>query len=460
MSDNSSAWVSRLGIGGLYIFSLFAFLGTAGANLGLFLMLIALLWDRKRVWPVLRREPLFWLFLTFSAYVYIRAYFAVAEFPESAHWQWDDARGWAYLWLFLLVAWWLGGEQRQITRCLGLALAGLTTKMVLELDLATAQRIIFEGARYEFGFVAIAAGLFTGIALIGLGLFAPVLLRSARSAAWRAARALLLVVLVLFMLQAHIATQSRGAWLAMLVGLVAVAGLLLARHRVWLASLWSAKGAMVLLSGVLLLGWVGGMNSHIIDKRFEQSRGIFSQVIANGLDVEEIPYTSFGKRIHMAHFGFQRFLDRPVFGWGPGSRIMRLLGPEHAETPLEVEEIRRLNYPHLHNGYLSVLVRLGMVGSVLLGSAAFLVVRALWQGYRNGGLTPIHFVFLVGALIETAIWNLSDSRIVHVDFAFLTILLAGAMYSWRLEKLKREVQGTSRKNEAATPPGGRTLNAA
>jgi len=438
MSDNLTTWSNRLGIGGLYIFSLFAFLGTAGANLGLFLMLVGLLVDWKRVWPIFRREPLFWLFLTFFAYVYVRASFAALEFPESADLQWDDARGWAYLWLFLLVAWWTDGEARRITRVLGLALAGLTTKMVLELDHPTLERIVFDGVRYEFGFAAIAAGLFSGIALMGLALFAPRALRNAQSPGEKVVRFLLLVTLLLFFLQAHVATHSRGAWLAMLGGMVAVAGLVVVRYRAPFFNLWSGKRVLMLLGGVLLLGWTVAMNSDVIGKRMGQAEGVLLEIVSNGLDVEQVPYTSLGKRVHMAHFGFQRFLDRPLFGWGPGSRIMRLLGPEHAESRLEEEEIRKLNQPHLHNGYLSVLVRLGLVGFVLFAGATVIVVRGLWRGYKTGRMSNSHVLFLVGAMIETAIWNLSDSRIVHVDFAFLTILIVGTMYSWRLHERKRE----------------------
>ncbi len=93
-------------------------------------------------------------------------------------------------------------------------------------------------------------------------------------------------------------------------------------------------------------------------------------------------------------------------------------------------------YPHLHNSYLEVLVRFGVVGAMFFGLAALWVFRAMQQGYRSGALPRDLYLFLIGTFLVTGLWALIEFRMMHMDFRLFAILFGGLAYSFRLSELR------------------------
>lgn len=428
--DTKLKWYEILGIFGLYTFAFFAFLGIAGANLGLIIMLIAILIDGKKAWKAFHSDPLFWLFIVFILYVCGRAYFAANEYPNTEKLQWRAAYGWIRPWFFLLAAWWFQGNNRRIGYVFLLCLLGLTLDILLESDVSIIKQIVTDDLRFSFGYVAIFVGLISGITLTGLFIYSPYLIHNYRSLDQKLPLVFCIVALFCLFAVVHISSQSRGSWLAFLGAIIVMIVVTLWHYKKNHQEFRKFKIATLLTTGLLFIVIIIAINSGIIKKRFNQSAELTNQIIHQGVIMKDIPFTPLGYRIHMLYFGLNRFIERPVTGWGPGTIVNRVLHPEDMDTDFERNQLKKLNFSHLHNGYLTTLVRVGLIGFILLGATGFIVILKLQLGYLTGGISPAHSLFLLSALIQTVIWNLSDSRIIHVDFGMLMVLLGGAIVSW------------------------------
>jgi O-antigen ligase len=82
---------------------------------------------------------------------------------------------------------------------------------------------------------------------------------------------------------------------------------------------------------------------------------------------------------------------------------------------------------HLHNTYLEVLVRFGLVGALLMVGTLGLLARGFWVAHREGRLPFDYAWFLTGALGLMAVWSLSDFRLLHPDWRSYWILMGGTM---------------------------------
>lgn len=428
--------LARVGLVGLFLFGIFGFLGKAGANLGLVLMLGAALATGAVFWRTFRREPLGYLFLAFVVLLAALTHLSVGNVPEAAGEQWKAFWQWMGLWLFLLAAWWFDGRTGRILWVLFLALVGFAIKAMVESGYAGWEDV-FSSMRREFGFGWLPAGLFSGIGLLGLLGFAPrILARNPEGKFPLWSRALVWVVLVLIMGQIFITTQSRGAWIATIIGLVMIfaARLLpgLRQRRIR----WGAASAVILALAVAVAG-LGAANWHTLEKRVSSEQRFF-KAIADDPSIENIPFTSLGARVHMWYFGFQRWLERPMTGWGPGTAVTRVFENRDFSDPIEARQAQRLViHPHLHNSYLSVLVRLGVIGALVLFSASLLLLWYTWTAYRDGLMERDVFWFFAASFVAVGLWNLINYHLTFADYRTLMILLGGAAYSYHLAAVKR-----------------------
>ena len=157
---------TRCGRGGLYLFAFSMWLSTAGAHIGLGLMMLAALADRTAR-NALRRDAMVKLSLLFAGYLLAYALWAAVTTAESYVALWNDSWQWLRLFLFFIfVAWWLAGDERRIGIALLLALAGLLLKMLLAIE-AAGWHALLSGQRIGFGLPVNSFGLYSATALLG-----------------------------------------------------------------------------------------------------------------------------------------------------------------------------------------------------------------------------------------------------------------------------------------------------
>jgi len=426
-----------LGTVGLASFAFSCLFSTSGANIGLALLAGAIM---LRPAPVrgLRRDPLILLAAASTAYLLLRTVWALWEMPEIRRFQISQAWAWLRLWLFLAVAWWVKGDLRQSGRLLLLALLGLLVGMALQL--LTHPHMVSSGVRTGFHLKIIAFGLYSSTAILGLSVFAPRLLGRTELHPSFVLRVGLWLIALASLVQGLIMTQSRGAWLT---AAVVIPPVTLACH-------WNPDGQRrrpwrlrVPLVGIALLGCgtLVAVNLRTVTARLADEREVFAAAWRG--EFQAVPSVGFGVRVHTFRFGVTKWLERPIFGWGPGATEYLI---SHSGLPqlrhaqmVEGEWRPGPNWlDHLHNTYLEVLVRFGLVGALLMVSTIGLLATGLWVAHREGRLPLDYCWFLTGTLGLMALWSLSDFRLLHPDWRSYWILMGGIMGTFRMGRVPPE----------------------
>ena len=118
-----------------------------------------------------------------------------------------------------------------------------------------------------------------------------------------------------------------------------------------------------------------------------------------------------------------------MLGWGPGSTqtLLRSSGRP------ELQDYSGKYFEHLHNGYLELLVRLGLVGAVFMTLLLTVLIHTLRKAYRCGRL-PLDYALVVGGgFAITAVWSVFDFRVIYHDWNVLWTIMAASVYTfgWR-----------------------------
>ncbi|MGB5735749.1 MAG: O-antigen ligase family protein [Thiohalocapsa sp.] len=331
-----------------------------------------------------------------------------------------------------------------------MALIGLLLGMLWRLDwgLLWSDTAVFSTSRPGFGFPAIVFALMSGVALVGLFTFRARWWKVATAAGfgWRLSAWL---VVMAFVAQAFLLTLSRGAWLA-LAGAVAIAVWTGRRdrparlsnqkpmrnplhngaydgsgdQRESLAESASSKLPSWLnwVFGLLLLALLALNSGPIIDRFVEEQEAV--RAILSG-EVDYSAESSLSQRWQAQRFGVAVWLERPWFGWGPGSShglIVARGGP-----PLSAEDGGMLD--HLHNTYLELLVQFGMIGLAFWFGMFIALLVSIRRARDMGRLDADVARFLVLSIVYLSLWNLIDFHATHQAWRGLWALLAGSALS-------------------------------
>ena len=403
--------IARVGTAGLFAYAFGGFASTTLAELGMALMVVAFVIEYRSRYRQLWTQPIVRLALVFFLYMVLRTVWAVYEFPEQARQHLDFGLAWMGLWLFIVVAhWW---DLKKTPALLGLILLGFCLSVAYELTGAELSALL-KGEREGFGFGIPQAGLFSAGAVVGAISFGPRFFRARAGVAHKLLRFIAWLVLLLALVEMLVATQSRISWIAALAVAPVVCWLVF-RNATKKQNRWIDRRGVIALA--LVSAAIAGVffaNADIVERRVQQYTE--SVRVIEKLDQQAIaPEDSVGIRIELLRHGFARWSERPWFGWGPGARVS-----------LGAERIGR-NVAHLHNAYLEMLARLGIVGVLFYAVAIAMIVRALWAGFRENRLPVDYLAFVLGALTVLAVWFTANFRLTS-EVRFLFVVLLGMGY--------------------------------
>ncbi|MCU7919249.1 MAG: O-antigen ligase family protein [Candidatus Thiodiazotropha sp. (ex Epidulcina cf. delphinae)] len=426
-----------LGIAGLYLFAFFSLLSIAGANLGLALMIIALALSAD-AWRRLPRQPLFWLCLLIIGYIALRTVWSTAEIAAAQKTQINQARDWALLFVFFIPAWWLSQSPNRITIVLALMFSGFGLGIIGALDGETLARIQ-QGARSGLHFgKPIIFGFDCAAAILALMTLTAYWLNPQHDHTWgaRAVRIGLTVVAMLLFTQGLIISQSRGVWLAILFALPAVFLTLnfgrpaqrRNRHRLRIPFL----AILAIIALILSLNW------HTISQRLFTERQELGIVVTEGL--EKAPLGASTYRLHLWRFGLQKWLERPLLGWGPGTTHILV----EAENDIALQDPPGSGFDHLHNAYLEAVFQLGLVGFVLIALICGLMFSMVMESYRQKRLSVYFLAFLLSNFVLIAVYSLTDFRHLHWNWRFYWLIIAAVVYAFALREHRPSVPRPAR----------------
>ena len=406
-------WAARLGVAGLYLFAATAWLSTALAHAALAVMLLAMLLAGPDVWRVLAREPLCRLLGISALYVAFLLGRGAWLDPQTLSDQAGAASDWLKLWGFLLVAWW-ADSQKRVERALTVALVGFAVSLLAAIGKDGWFRLL-DGSQWGFGRPAIASGLYTATALLGMLMYFRRFIPNSRSYWTVIVGILLWCALTGLFLQGVIASQSRGTWLAAVIVFPPALLLRVRGHspKAEKPMLWVGLLAFALAVAAIYL------NLDSIAGRLAQDVPTLVRLLSEGLQGWE-PADSVAFRAHLYWVAWQNWPHHPWVGWGLASTPGMI-------AQSDIEAIRQ--YQDLHSAYLEILVGMGLVGATLFLAGAWYVLRGLGRARRCGFLKRDTFLFLSATLALNLVWGAFDFRMVHADWRFYWILFAGLSYA-------------------------------
>ena len=388
------------GIGqlGLYVYAFSSWLSPQLHLVGLAMCGIALV----MVPDALRRianTRAFILWLVITLYLSVMSLWGNHLLPGSLDLQLRESARWLGCSSFLIIGWWFKGDTRIIRNSLVLALVGLCVGLIHSAGL-TALLTFQTGKQTGFHLTASTAALLAATALLGLlltppslarnhsGRFGPILI----TVAWCTAIYLMTYLLV--------ASQSRATWIAALV----VIPLTLRLRRLRSRSPQKHRrlpgpGWMVLL--IILFGI--GVNRHMLLERIAPDLAVVKSSLESDPTNKNNTPSSLGYRLKAQQFGLAKWREHPWVGWGPAStrRLIR-----ESERPELWHEPTHEWLHHVHNGYLEILLRFGILGAGLLVISGVILLRSFlsygaWQQFQAHQLSWL----LTGSALMLSIWS-------------------------------------------------------
>lgn len=340
----------------------------------------------------------------------------------------------AKLFIFIAVAWFLGGSTRNTLLIWGLAFLGWLIATFAYGNGLEEWWAGLNGKRAGLGYRNAQHGsMLFGAALLGLIAFTGRFSRvQGRLVPWRMATALMLICICLVGISIG---QTRAVWLGLTLALFVAGVLWLVRALVRSKNRPShlVKHLIVVASGLLIAFIaVSVIFQGTLTKRLPQENAVIEKLVQG--DASSIPYSSIGIRIHSWRAALEWIEERPLVGWGSEGR--RLVMKYTEWLPAEINE----NFGHLHNYFLEVWVAYGLLGVLVVAVLAFWVGRGTWLAWRGGVMPNDMALFAVAFFVYWLAVNQFESYIAASSGVYVQNLVLGGLVThiWRWQLVSRQ----------------------
>ncbi|WP_228716784.1 O-antigen ligase family protein [Billgrantia pellis] len=340
--------------------------------------------------------------------------------------------------LFIGLAWWLRGSTRATLLAWSLGLFGLVLAVFLPEGSLEQWQLGLRGARAEFAIRnAQHDAMLFGTGLLGLVCFAGRCWRGNGTLMW--ARRLLWALALTVCVMGIVVTQTRAVWLAVLVVIPLMAGLVWWHGR---ATSRNSKWALVIVALVML---AGAMALHEpVTKRLAGEEHILIQAMEG--DWKSIPYSSIGNRLVTWRASIDWIAERPLVGWGEKGRSLVI---DYTDW---LPERTRNHYGHLHNTVLEVLVSYGLLGLAVVLTLIAWIGLGTWRAWRAGTMPRDMALFGAAFFLFYVIVNQFEAYSNFWTGAYVQNLIAGGLvthiWRWQWESGQRVFNTCKRKADS------------
>lgn len=434
---------------GLFTFVLFFQLNTVVAYIGLFLTIFAFAFQAKEWLPLLKREPVVWLFVAIILYLIAYTVWAIFEFPETAKAQWKALVNWIHWLLFIPVSWQIFVQAKYLNYIFLTLAAGVLVRILIHFNWSDVENIL-QWERTGFGLIETVFAPIAGTTALGFLLLAPRLVAAtANSSKWFGfVKTGFVLISLAILLESLILSQTRSAWLAAAI-VYPVA--LFARYKgshVSHISLSLKKIGLLALT-VLLVAIFIQQNSTTISRRINSEQLKSDQpLIQKEFEGQKILMTtSVGYRKILWEIGLKRWSERPFWGWGPGSTEMLLKQEQNPLLSQPSVTLKKgitlaLSLPHLHNLYLEFLVRFGLFGALLFISVPIMMLKSVGKAQSEGRIPWDYACFLFAGWSFIAIMYFFDFQIFKYAWRNFCLIWSALTFAVQLGNLKAELNQT------------------
>ena len=297
--------------------------------------------------------------------------------------------------VFIPLAWWIAQYKNAIWFVWGSAALGILVSPWVTGDGLNEIIQGINGQRIDFGIRnAQHTALYFGSILVGLCCFAKPLYKKYKLSI------IPITFLIIYCLLVIYVNESRQAWLALIVTLLAMSTYLVIKQLKKSSKKQQLAVISIFFIGLASLTSILINNEKIVDRVMTEKEAI-SAVIA--LDFNNVPYSSFGVRLHSWMAATDFIKEKPIFGWGSNGKSLVM---SHSES---LPEWVRNGFGHLHNTYLEILVNYGIIGLLFYFSIWIVIGKTLLTEIKSGNIKKEVGYLFISIFCFWAVMNCFES---------------------------------------------------
>lgn len=416
--EEQPTWLILLGIASIaiYAFSRTGFMDAAEISSAI--ATLTGFWGLYKYGKLVNSHILFrfiWAALIFQFISWALSVYVTPEWARETP-QLDKITRW---FTFIPLAWWVAQRKNTVWLIWGSAALGIlispwvTGEGIPEIIRGLNGERVFFGLRQ-----AQHTSLFFGIILIGLLCFARKILSINK---WLT---IPLVLTILYCLLIIYINSSRQAWLALLLTAFFMASYFTIKRFKRATGKQKFVTITLFLFGTISLGSLVATNETIVDRVMEERQSLSAIVT---LDFDDVPYTSFGIRLHSWAAATDFIKEKPIFGWGSNGRTLVM---KHTEwLPNWVQK----DFGHLHNTYIEMLVNFGIVGLIFYLFMWVYMTKSLFKEINRGTIERSIGYFYMSFLCFWSIMNCFEAyQNFWTGVFYFTVFMTGIQANiWR-----------------------------
>lgn len=328
-----------------------------------------------------------WVAIAFQLVSWGLSQYVTPEWAESSP-KLDKIARW---FVFIPLAWWVAQYKNALWLVWGSAALGILLSPWITGEGIPEIIRGLEGERVFFGLrQAQHTSLFFGIILIGLLCFTRAIINRNK---WLSIPLLLTILYCLLIIYIN---ASRQAWLALLLTAALMATYFTIKRFNQATTKQRILTLAIFFAGIVSLGITIANSQTIVDRVMEEKQAL--KAIAS-LNFEDVPYSSFGIRLHSWVAATAFIKEKPIFGWGSNGRSLVM-----KKTEWLPEDIKK-DFGHLHNIYIEMLVNFGIVGLAFYISIWIIMAKSLFKQIKAGRIEKNIGYFFTSFLIFWSIMN-------------------------------------------------------
>ena len=432
-------WLRNAGILSLYVYAFFWLLDIEISRIGESLMflffVVMLIYNKpKFMW----KEPVPYVLIVWIIFQIAMYQWATARFPDLAEDHINEARTITNVFMFMVVAWWLGGVSKNSAILLLLCATGyLFGATFQEGGLLDGSSKFFRYERMDFGYKnAQHTAVYSTFVFFSLVcLRARILSYIPKN--YTLLINLLIYITIIFSIVAIVASEARATWLGLIVTVTIFTTMYIARkikghhkkNKLKHSRKLLAKETIwfVISVTVILITLVAYDAPKIINKRLQAEYDVFHMLMEG--NTENLGLSSVGIRIDSWRKAIEWIKERPITGWGAQSRKALLLKSDWSTW-------FKKTFRHLHNSYFEILVSYGIIGFSLFAGLFVYIWYRSWQAWK-AGIIPDEIMLFAGLWsIYWLIVNFFESYVIFSATGnYINAIVAGILYTYHLKRI-------------------------
>jgi O-antigen ligase len=412
--------VRILGFSGLLIFAVGLSMGKSLQIFGLALMLLGLIADYRRFFPKLKYCYPIYMIGFFLFYIWIRSLYGVFfEAGIDSSELINGARKYSYIMMYPIIGWWLRGDEKLISRFFAIIIATTVAYILLCSGINPFEFYSGRPSERNFPTLLLAYAILCALLLVWIYSF---FLKVATNNNVKKIKKLVLGICMVFSFVVIFLTlmliQTRSTTTSLVLVMILLFPVIIF-NIVEKTNSSITKRKMLAIIGccLIFLGLVVSLSLGTLKDRYNHETETFRHILQHK-SIDQIPRTSFGKRVHMWLAGWNYIKEKPVIGHG--------FGMNHKIT----QDGTIVSHSHFHNTFIESLVAWGVLGSALLFGVFIVMGIQVFQVWRKGRISFEMLMFLLGGFLVVFASGLTHSLGVRQTTWTYTGLWAGVAFSY------------------------------